>query len=498
MTGSTIDVAETHVSWLILTEDRVYKIKKPVRFPFIDLRERIARERACQAEVDLNRRLSPDVYLGVGTFVEPGGPTEPVVVMRRLPSERSLGFLLAGADPALPMRLNEIAHRMAAFHEQAQRGQLVERDCTPKAVHRLWRRNLAELEAVAELLLAEEIDQTRRLGDRYLAGREDLFASRIEQGRAVDGHGDLLAADVFCLDDGPRLLDCLEFDDSLRHVDVLLDLASLAVDIERLGRPDLARHLLRKYEEAAGDRWPTSLEHFYMAYRALVRAKVACLDAGGGDADAAEPAAGATLLSLAREHLQAGAVRLLLVGGLPGTGKSTLATAASEATGWTLLRSDFVRKDLASEELATPSTGDYGTGLYQPEHVDTVYLELLRRAEPRLRRGHTVLLDATWAQRSWREAARNLAARTGSDLIELRCQIPQAVADRRLAGRARDAVDPSEATPAVAHAMANVFEDWPECTIVDTALPVTDALRTVLRHIGYPARLLIAPESGPQ
>ena len=494
MPRSSIEFTETHISWLVLTRDRVYKIKKPVTFPFIDLHDSRARERACQAEVDLNRRLSPDVYLGVGSFVEPDGPTEPVVVMRRLPHERSLTFLLARGDPALPTRLNEIAQRMARFHEQAERGPRVDEDGTPRAVLRLWQRNLNELKPVAAILPGDELDQVEKLGDSYVAGRDELFVSRIEQERTVDGHGDLLAADVFCLDDGPRLLDCLEFDDSLRHVDALLDMASLAMDVERLGRLDLASHLLRCYQDASGDTWPNSLEHFYIAYRALVRAKVACLDAGGGDVESAATAA--ALLSLAREHVQAGAVRLVLVGGLPGTGKSTLATAASEATGWRLLRSDVVRKELAPMDLSTPATRDYGAGLYQPEQVDAVYSELLRRAEPQLRHGYTVVLDATWARRSWRDAARHLAARTRSELIELRCETPGEVAERRLAGRARDAVDPSDATPAIAQTMATIFEDWPESTVVDTRAPAAHALQAVLDGIGYPARLLIARESG--
>jgi aminoglycoside phosphotransferase family enzyme/predicted kinase len=487
MSGLSIQVTETHVSWLVLTSDRVYKIKKPVTFPFIDLHNRTARQQACQAEVDLNRRLAPDVYLGVGSFVDPDGATEPVVVMRRLPQDRSLTSLLAGSDPALPECLDGIARQVASFHERAERGPDVDRDCTSAAVQRLWRRNLAELKAVADAVAARDIDRVESLGDGFLAGRSELFSSRIDQRRAVDGHGDLLAADVFCLDDGPRLLDCLEFDDSLRHVDTLLDIASLAVEIERMGRLDLADHLLRSYQESAGDSWPASLEHFYMAYRALVRAKVACL--GVGEDEGKSAAAAAELLSLARDHLLAGTVRLVLVGGLPGTGKSTLAAAVSHATGWTVLRSDVVRRELAPPETSTPSTGDFGVGLYQPEHTDAVYSELLRRTESQLRRGHTVLLDATWARRSWREAARRVAAKTQSELIELQCEVSRTVADRRLLGRAREGVDPSDATPAVANTMATVFEDWPESASVDTAEPVAHALRAVLDGIDYRARL---------
>lgn len=153
-----------------------------------------------------------------------------------------------------------------------------------------------------------------------------MFAERIRAGRVVDGHGDLLADDIFCLDDGVRILDCLEFDDRLRWLDGLDDACFLAMDLERLGLPDLARRFTSWYAEYSGDPAPESLRHHYVAYRAFVRAKVACLRARAGDGQAAAEAwqlAGMTL-----GHLRAGAVSLVLVGGLPGTGKTTLAGAA--------------------------------------------------------------------------------------------------------------------------------------------------------------------------
>ena len=140
-------------------------------------------------------------------------------------------------------------------------------------------------------------------------------------GRARDGHGDLLADDIFLLDDGPRVLDCLEFDDALRLDDVLADVAFLAMDLERLGRPDLAERFLAAYRAASGDTWPSSLAHHHIAYRAQVRAKVSAIRAEQGVPDSADKAQ--ALLRLALAHLEAGRVRLVLVGGLPGTGKST-------------------------------------------------------------------------------------------------------------------------------------------------------------------------------
>jgi uncharacterized protein len=483
MAGSSIYATETHVSWLIFIGDRVYKVKKPAGFAFCDLTTRQERLRACRAEVDLNRRLSPDVYLGVGSFAQPDRDPEPVVVMRRLDPYRSLTALIRSGSPELISCLDEVARVMAAFHVGARRGSDVDRDCTPEAIDRLWRRNVEELQAAAShLLSAEDIAEVEKLGARYIRGRQELFASRIDQRRAVDGHGDLLADDVFCLADGPRLLDCLEFDDSLRHVDTLLDMASLASDLERLGRPDLAHRLSQTYRAVSGDSWPTSLEHFYIAHRALVRGKVACLG-GHADQQQYDPAA-VGLLAQARRHLLSGTVRLVLIGGLPGTGKSTLAAALSEATGWTLLRSDVVRREVLTDDLAaTARRAPYQTGLYQPEYTGAVYSEMLSRAAAQLRNGRSVILDASWSREPWREAAAQTALQSETPLISLCCKAPRAVVDDRLATRASLGHDPSDATAAIAHHMADIFAPWPEAIPIDTTSAPDAVLEAVLNRL---------------
>ena len=172
-----------------------------------------------------------------------------------------------------------------------------------------------------------------------------MSAARAQAGRIVDGHGDLLADDIFCLDDGPRILDCLDFDDRLRWVDGLDDAAFLAMDLERLGAPGLAEQFTGWYAEYSGDPAPTSLRHHYTAYRSLVRAKVDFLRAIQGDPEAA--AVARQLLGMALKHLRAAVVTLVMVGGLPGTGKSALSAAIAGRFGFTALSSDQIRKELA-------------------------------------------------------------------------------------------------------------------------------------------------------
>ena len=174
----------------------------------------------------------------------------------------------------------------------------------------------------------------------------------------MDGHGDLIADDIFCLDDGPRILDCLDFDDRLRWLDGLDDAAFLGMDLERLGGPALAEEFMAAYADYSGDPAPASLPHHYVAYRAFVRLKIACLRAAQGD-----PAAGfeaRQLAEVALRHLRAGAVTLVLAGGLPGTGKSALAGAVAGRLGFTVLNSDRIRKELAGLPAEASARAPYG------------------------------------------------------------------------------------------------------------------------------------------
>jgi uncharacterized protein len=320
------ELAETHVSVLVFVGDRAYKLKKPIRTAFLDYSTREAREAVCHQEVTLNRRLAPDVYFGVIDLVgDDGRKLDHLVAMRRMPSDRRLSTLVQQGH-AGETAIGSIARTMASFHATARRGPDIDRAAEPTAVRGLWTHNFGEMTRFAGSLLDPDLlGVVEGMALSYLDGRDRLFHERIDRGRIVDGHGDLLAADIFCLADGPRILDCLEFDDALRFGDVLLDIGFLAMDLERLGRPDLGRQLLDSYREFTAETHPKSLEHHYIAYRALVRAKVACLMALDGHTEAREEAD--VLMAVCARHLYHGRVRLMMVGGPPGTGKTTLAAA---------------------------------------------------------------------------------------------------------------------------------------------------------------------------
>ena len=346
-----VAVAETHTGAVLFMGDLAYKVKKPVALGFLDWTDRAERVKAIDTELVLNRRLAPDVYLGTATLPRPDGEGEPVLVMRRLPSERRLSTVVRRGEDVDAV-LRQIAHQLAAFHVAAPATDAARAAASTRETRRRWEVNHEQLRpAFGRWVDAQVAEFVVKRACRYLDGRHALLDQRVAQGWARDGHGDLLADDVFCLDDGPRILDCLDFDEHLRVGDVLADVAFLAMDLERLGRGDLGWRFLELYREMTADMWPASLAHHHVAYRAQVRALVSCVRADQGDESAGAQAV--ELLALAARHLAAGQVRLVMVGGSPGTGKSTLASALGDRLKAPVLRSDEIRKELAGVPAGT-------------------------------------------------------------------------------------------------------------------------------------------------
>jgi aminoglycoside phosphotransferase family enzyme/predicted kinase len=480
--GNAPGGAETHISVLLFAGPRAYKLCKPIDVGFLDYTTRERRAAALRTELAVNRRFAPDVYLGVIDLVADDGMVEDhALVMRRMPAERRLAHLLGGAGALDHVR--EVARAVATLHGAAPRPPAAAMAASRDAVARNWELNEAAMAPFVDAVLdAPTFAAVGRDHRSYLAGRSRLFEARIADGHAVDGHGDLLAEDIFCLDDGPRILDCLAFDERLRHGDVLLDVAFLAMDIERLADRALSTAFLASYDEFSGERHPASLAHHYIAYRSQVRAKIACLRHQQGAADAAAEAAGH--LRRCADHLRLGRVRLVLVGGAPGTGKSTVAQALGDRRGWVVLRSDEVRKELSGLAARDDATAAVDAGIYRPGSTSATYAELRRRAGLLMELGETVVLDASWSDVAERDASRELAHRVSAEVVELRLDAPAEVAAARIEQRRAAHADASDATAEVAAAMRARFAPWPEATRLDTTEPVGRTVDAAARLAG--------------
>jgi hypothetical protein len=492
-----VRVVETHSALLFFVGDRVFKVKKALDLGFLDFTTLDARRAACAAEVTLNRRLAPDVYLGVADITDAGGRVrDHAVVMHRMPEQRRLSTMLRRGEN-LDGPLRAIARLLAEFHTRCATTADIRAAGSPAAIRGLWDEGLTALDTYAgSILPIATVDEIGRLARRFLAGRTPLLHDRQRGGHVRDGHGDLLADDIFCLPDGPRILDCLEFDQRLRVGDVLGDVAFLAMDLERLGAPDHAADFLRAYGEFSGETHPAPLADFYIGYRAFVRAKVACVRATQtvGDAAASASEEARRLVQLTLDHLRRARVRLILVGGLPGTGKTTVASAiADRYDGRVLLRSDVIRKEVAGIPADQAAPAPYGAGIYDAATTDRTYDELLRRARTALGRGGTVLLDASWADRRHRDAAARLAVDTSADLVELHATLSPAVAAARIERRAAAGGDASDATAKVMRAMTASFDPWAAATPISTAVPLRDSVRAALRVVDQPTSATRTP-----
>ena len=448
---------ETHVSHVFLAGRFAYKLKKPVKFPFLDASTLALRKRFCQLELSLNRRLAPAIYRRMVPIVEtPGGlrlgdagrVVEWVVEMNRLPEERMLDRLVAKRRVS-QADMRRIADQLIPFFRSAARGRSISHYGHPDQVAELVLGNLRECQLFVGTLLPESDRAALESAYRqYLALHRPLLARRVREGRIIDGHGDLRCENI-CLTAPPNIFDCVEFQPAFRCGDMANDFSFLVMDLEFRGRQDLAKALTERYRRRLHDATFEAVLPFYQCHRSLVRGKVR----GFGWLQHPRTAEGRRIRELSRRHFrlalryarQFAPPRLILVGGVIGTGKSTLARALSESLGAVWLRTDEIRlRDFAAKRR--PGQGFAG-GLYAPHVSELVYQRMMRRAEALLAQGRSVVCDGTFSKASGREALRQIARRYHASFHFFECVVPKAVALRRVAKRAAAKSDMSEAKP---------------------------------------------------
>jgi uncharacterized protein len=473
-----VELVETHISWVFLAGDRVYKVKKPVNLGFLDFTTLTRRRFFCHEEIRLNRRLAPEVYLGVvelkgtGSRVRFGGPgrtREVAVEMRRLPADRMLDRLVRedAVDPAL---MDAIAAAVARFHGVAETGGEVDALGGIDTIRKNWEENFAQTADFPADVLALECRRAVRVSvDAFLERDADRFAARIRAGRSRDCHGDLQAQHVCCTDP-IQIFDCIEFNHRFRYGDTAGEIAFLAMDLDRLGRPDLATRFLNAYLEASGDWEAVPLLDFYRAYRAWVRGKVLGFQIADRPSLAAEARG---LFELAARYLRPRPpARLLITTGVMGAGKSTVARVLAPRLGAIVIRTDAVRKRLAGLPLHERAPHGFGEGLYTSEMGRRTYTEALRLAEETLAAGWSVIVDGSFSTATERRQARALAERLGLPFSVLWCEAPDEVIAARLRRRIGDrheVSDGREELLATHRARYERPEDEPDVVRVDTA-----------------------------
>ena len=480
-----VEVRETHISWVFLTGDRAYKLKKPVRLPFLDYGTVERRHEMCDEEIRLNRRLAPRVYLGVKAIVPAAGGValapahdpraiDYVVEMRRFDESHTLGARVARGGVPYPA-LVAAGRRLAQFHADIP---ALDGAYATTALEQALDENAETLlELAPDAGFARRAAALSRFTAAFIGARRGELEARAAAGHVRDGHGDLRAEHVL-LEHGVEIVDCLEFDPALRVTDVGCDLAFLTMDLEALGSPFAARTVLDSYREAGGDPGDDGLVSFFGTYRALVRAKVALVRSGQAEDRDRRVADARRRLALA-ERL-AWRVRrpgLVIVAGLSATGKTTLADLLAERSGMSHLSSDAVRKEL----LGIAPAARAGAAAYGPSFNRRTYEELGRRARASLEKEGGTIVDATFREREDRAAFLGTLGGLPEAAIVVECRAPLSVRVERARLRSFDTSVVSDADAGVVQGQTDdghLADDVPPAqhVVLRTDRPAEDAL----------------------
>jgi aminoglycoside phosphotransferase family enzyme/predicted kinase len=459
--AEAVELVETPISWVLLAGGYAYKIKRPVRYPFVDMRTLARRQLLCQEELRLNRRLAPTLYLAVVAVCFEDGqarmdgvgvPIEYAVRMRRFDREQELDRLLAAARVETP-ELAAFGQRLAQFHATAPIADAAQRWGAAAAVRTLvldnWRQSV---EAAGAVGTGRRIEEMRVPLTSKLDRVAEWVTRRKGAGRVRECHGDLHTRNIARFGGELTAFDCVEFEPSFRWIDVADEAALLLMDLESRGHGTHAHAFWDGYLLQSGDYQAHRVLDLYKAHRALVRAKVCALSLTGERRSVTAEALRiehTRFLDRATQALGPAEVRLVLMCGPSGSGKSWLARQLAPSLGLVHIRSDVERKRLADLPALANSGSPVGEGLYSPAMDRKVYARLEQCAAETLGGGYGVIVDATFGRRTDRAHFGALAERLGVALQIVECRAEPAMLLQRIAERGRRADDPSEADAAV-------------------------------------------------
>ena len=463
---ATIELVETHISWVLLTGPYAYKIKKPVDFGFLDFSTLELRRHYCGEELRLNRRFAESLYVdvvpvtrsnGLARFGGDGEPIEWAVRMRQFPGEMQLDLRLAAGN-LLSGELAAFGETLARVHATLPKADAASSFGTAAAAFGPVHENFQQIRASHFASVRKDaVAALETWSNTKHAELSALFEARRRDGFVRECHGDLHLSNLVKLDDGIHAFDCIEFSEPLRWIDLVSDAAFLVMDCCVRGRADLGYAFLDRYFERSGDYAGGALLDFYLVYRSMVRAKVAALQAQRSD-DATLLRRFDAHIDFARDRALRSRPAMILMCGLSGSGKSWLAEQLVERVSAIRIRSDIERKRRAALEPLARSGSELDQGLYSPQATDALYAQLGRSADALVDGGERVIVDATFLHAARREAFCRDARARGVECLIVHCVAPRAVLLERITRRVSANDDPSEADVDVLDAQLKTYE----------------------------------------
>jgi len=499
-----IEQRDTIISKVFLTGKFAYKIKKPVNLEYLDFTTLANRKHFCEQEIILNRRLAPEIYLAVvpitfkkGKYHLAGRGTrvEYAVKMRQLPENLSMRSLMRRGKLSRES-IDALASKLAEFYRKGTGGEKIG---NPGSWQAVWT-NTEENFRQAEPFIGEFIDERKfqiiRAATRaFSIRRKSLFKRRVEKQKIQDCHGDLRTGHIY-FTDGIKIIDCIEFNDRFRYADVTSDLAFLAMDIDFEGRPEVADHLVKAYVDYAKDPELYILLDFYKCYRAFVRVKVNCFHLKKNRHTTHERSRllrkTGRYLDLSYQYaVQFTRPTIWVMCGLPASGKSAIAKEIAKIFKIRVLRSDAVRKELFGLQSKQPVVEPFGEGLYSKEISNHTYAKLLRVAQEEIKKGDSVILDASYARQHHRDGVLGLARDMDANIIFIECVAPYQTLKHRLIER-ETTVTTSDARLLHLKQFRSQFEPVTELRDelriqIDTDRPLNESIREIFSQDHFSA-----------
>ncbi|MBI5236691.1 MAG: AAA family ATPase [Deltaproteobacteria bacterium] len=492
--ATKVILRQTHISYLFFTPRFVYKVKKPVNLGFLDFSTLAKRRHYCEEELRLNRRCAPEVYLEVvGIGFEKGRaiigakrPVEYAVKMRRLKPGACLDNAIQGNTVTTAM-IKKTGNAIAAFHESAATGKHISKFGSSRVIRRNVEENFSQtMPFIGRCITARNWRNIKSYTNGFLLNNKTLLASRVRDGFIRDCHGDIHAEHVSFGKGRLSIIDCIEFNERFRFADTISDLAFLSMDLDYLNRHDLSKILEAAYLEKTGDENGGRLLDFYKCYRAYVRGKVSAFKSKEPEVDTDERR---NAWIDAKVHFNLSGLyasggfrpKAVLVRGLSGTGKTTLAESLASAVNFERISSDEVRKGLAKIPALKAVKAGFGKGIYSERWTEKTYDAMIEKAGEYLKQGRSVVLDATFARLAFIEAAKEACKGASFHVIE--CAADDETVKKHILKRTSEPSS-SDADWRIYQRQKESFEQTTmPCVVIPANRPLHNNLKTTIGKI---------------